>query len=946
MSTIATAISPQKRLVRLLTNTIFYTIFGFQLAKLSSFFLPSTYHTVVLGVLAMWFASLSWLSNQPCQPINRTLLYLIQGLTLSGAQYGVIFHGDNTTSMSIALGLSFIGVNTGLLTPWLSHNQPSRDPLTYMFGTLTPLLGIIIGHTMAAQTAVHFPVALIVWPLFMSTVQFRRLVTIEKPGVNIPHKHNFYWLNIGWYWLTVVGYLLTNSLSNPVFYGICFAIGFVAAISFSNWRDESAWETNSAAVWLVLQAMVFMGHEPFSPQHQWYNAVHVILFSALSCKLLIPSISRINHGYSTHAIIGNLAWLLFAFSTYPFVVTHHFLTFIGLVTLFIINSFITDTQSNFLSTTYAVMQFILHRIGVRYSGTENIAYRPKQKVLIVANHSTFLDVPLIASRLHERMAYPIYPFWLDVWFIRVVGGIFADMYPMKPGQSSSLANVIHAIRGGQKCLIFPEGRLTNTGNLMKIFEGAVLIAEHAKADIQPVVINGGMNHFTSRNDFRHIKQFFTSIHVTFGPCTALPETTLKGKAKRKLIKYEIYRRLTETFMHSYPDKTVCEAILDASRQYGKNRLAIQDHDFLNDQTYTGLLQKAKCIAVRLKKEIKSREVLAITVNHGVDTAALLLACFMLEVIALPIDHQISSDAFIKLTQDINIAAIVIDSEAWTELSHSKHYDCLQKLNTTIIEWKPLSQSASYTDKLSMALQPLKVSQSHPETIPALLWYDTESSITTLMSQHNICQQAYQCHISCDLLGHDIVCNSLPLCSSFSVIMGLIQPLISGTTVVLTTREFSEKNTIEIIYDTQSTVLITDLSILSSVDPKHHSSLDTLSLRAIFCNGQPDQETRQRWESITKSYLFSVWTDPNNAGILAINTPRYHENGSHGHWLPCTKVHQNDQEQITALSGPICPDFTYEKSPIAYRKQSSSSWPLHHPATQTIFGFVFTEQEKS
>ena len=52
------------------------------------------------------------------------------------------------------------------------------------------------------------------------------------------------------------------------------------------------------------------------------------------------------------------------------------------------------------------------------------------------------------------------PFWLDVWFVRVVGGIFADMYPMKPGQSSSLANVIHAIRGHlcQSCSLVGDQR--------------------------------------------------------------------------------------------------------------------------------------------------------------------------------------------------------------------------------------------------------------------------------------------------------------------------------------------------------------------------------------------------------------------------------------------------------------------------------------------------------
>ena len=50
--------------------------------------------------------------------------------------------------------------------------------------------------------------------------------------------------------------------------------------------------------------------------------------------------------------------------------------------------------------------------------------------------------------------------------------------------------MIRAVEGGSACIIFPEGRITTTGALMKVYEGPAVIAERTKAALVLVRIEG------------------------------------------------------------------------------------------------------------------------------------------------------------------------------------------------------------------------------------------------------------------------------------------------------------------------------------------------------------------------------------------------------------------------------------------------------------------------
>ena len=102
---------------------------------------------------------------------------------------------------------------------------------------------------------------------------------------------------------------------------------------------------------------------------------------------------------------------------------------------------------------------------------------------------SFLDAPLAVSVLPKRPVFAI-----DVG-IRSAGGSsrsckFVRTMALDPLRPFSVRDLINAVRDGNMLVIFPEGRITVTGSLMKVYDGAAMIADKSDAMVVPVRIEG------------------------------------------------------------------------------------------------------------------------------------------------------------------------------------------------------------------------------------------------------------------------------------------------------------------------------------------------------------------------------------------------------------------------------------------------------------------------
>ena len=133
-----------------------------------------------------------------------------------------------------------------------------------------------------------------------------------------------------------------------------------------------------------------------------------------------------------------------------------------------------------------VLLRLLYRVTV--TGKERLD-QAGARVLVVANHSSFLDAVLLALFLTDRLTFAIDPRVARVWWVRPFLS-FVDVLPVDPAKPFSTKALIKLLRADGKVMVFPEGRITVTGSLMKIYDGSALIADRSDAAILPVRIKG------------------------------------------------------------------------------------------------------------------------------------------------------------------------------------------------------------------------------------------------------------------------------------------------------------------------------------------------------------------------------------------------------------------------------------------------------------------------
>jgi 1-acyl-sn-glycerol-3-phosphate acyltransferase len=134
--------------------------------------------------------------------------------------------------------------------------------------------------------------------------------------------------------------------------------------------------------------------------------------------------------------------------------------------------------------------FRLAGLGFRVDGLERL---PERSSVVVANHSSYIDGPLLYAALPPRFGFVIKKEVAKValagWLLHRLGHEFVDRHN-KSESAKDTRRILKAAFGGGSVAFFPEGTFTAIPGLARFHSGAFVTASRAGMPVVPVVIHG------------------------------------------------------------------------------------------------------------------------------------------------------------------------------------------------------------------------------------------------------------------------------------------------------------------------------------------------------------------------------------------------------------------------------------------------------------------------
>ncbi|MDR0645482.1 MAG: acyl-[ACP]--phospholipid O-acyltransferase [Elusimicrobiota bacterium] len=541
--------------------------------------------------------------------------------------------------------------------------------------------------------------------------------------------------------------------------------------------------------------------------------------------------------------------------------------------------------------------FVLNTLyEIKVKGLENYQNASKRTV-ILANNNSFLDPLILAAFLPDDITFVVDStiakrFWVRK-FLRFIKHI-----PIDNSNPMAVKTIIDEIKKGRRIILYPEGRITTTGGLMKIYPGPAMIADRSGADILPVFMQGTQYSrfaFFGRK-LRHMPDVPFAINILPPVKLDIPQT-VKGKSRRYRAEDKVYDLMaTMKFKSSDYNVTLFRSLIEAADLAGRASRALEDTE-RKPLTFGKAIIASFLLGRQFVKISKKNENVGIMLPT---TNACALTVFALSAYGR-VPAMINFSSGVKNILSACKAAdikTVLTARALLEKGGDVVVNIINSLENAgikIIYLEDIKQQVKLIDKLRALAQGLFPYHAYRMTNPkadpdapaAILFTSGSEGMPkgVALSHANINANRLQlsCIISFGL--QDKFFNALPLFHSFGLVCGLFMPLFNASGVFLYPTPLHYKIIPELVYDRNATVVFaTDTFFNAYAKAAHPYDFYNVRVAAVGAEKLKD-ETFKLWSEKFGIRVLEAYGATEMSPGISFTTPMHFKRGTVGRIFP-------------------------------------------------------------
>jgi acyl-[acyl-carrier-protein]-phospholipid O-acyltransferase/long-chain-fatty-acid--[acyl-carrier-protein] ligase len=538
-----------------------------------------------------------------------------------------------------------------------------------------------------------------------------------------------------------------------------------------------------------------------------------------------------------------------------------------------------------LSDALSIIYRTLFRIQV--NGIDNLN-NAGPNVIIALNHVSFLDAGLAMSLRNRKPVFAIDVGIAKHWWVRPFLRL-TNALPLDPMKPMAIRSLIDAVKAGNALIIFPEGRITVTGSLMKVYDGAAMIADKTHAEIVPVRIEGlEQTPFSRLSRSKVRRRWFPKVKVTvLEPVKLAVDPELKGRKRRLAAGAALYGIMSDlVFRTTSTDRTVVEAVIEAAETHGRSRVAVED-PVTGALSYRKLLAGAAILGARLMPLAPEGRPVGVMLPNANGAAVTILGLMTAGRVPAMINFTSGAANILAACRAAQVAAI-LTSRAFIERGKLGQLVAAIEKSVQILYLEDIRAGITLADKLrGLVRASTPLVRRTPDDWAAILFTSGSEGVPkgVVLSHRNMLANAAQAAARIDFGREDKVFNVLPVFHSFGLTVGLILPLVSGVRIYLYPSPLHYRTVSELIYGVNATILFGTDTFLNGYARAAHP-YDFRSLRYILAGAEPVKEpTRRVYMEKFGLRILEGYGVTETAPALALNTPMFNKFGTVGRMLP-------------------------------------------------------------